>query len=533
MVKKLILAFCLLSLLILPSFSEAQEKRPFSTKMDLMFVLDNSGSMRKNDPNFLVKKTLDSFLKSFSGDIKLGIVIFAERAELVLPLTSVSQQGVSEKIEETLKRLDYRGRYTDIPAGIERAIYELKKGREDAKKVIVFMTDGLIDTGNKERDKEKTLWLKQELLTEANRNNIRIFAIAFTEEADYALIQTIAQRTEGNYYRALKPEDVTEVLNSIYRDITKAMVVEKPAEVKPSTSLFNWVLVGFGVVGAILVVIVLVVFMKKKEVKKPPKDDLIPERILYSEDERIGKLNYKITKKEITIGRAPGVDILIDDNRVSKIHARIVYENGNFYLIDQDSTNGTWVKRKRITPREKILISHGDEIFLVNNQTEKDEPDIRKRGYRFIFVDPAICQPEIVYKVSEETTAIFSSPKEDYKRSEKKEIYEEKQEDKDKTLPFPQTPLTEPRGKDKDETLPYEEKKPQEVKEQMEESTIVKEGWCKVHPARKNIGYCHICHKQGCELCIHLCTVCGRTFCAEHIRERDGRKICNQCFSKI
>jgi len=532
MLKRLIALFGLILVLISLPFSQAQDKTPPPAKMDVMLVLDNSGSMKKNDPNLLVKKALESFLKSFSGDIQLGIVIFSEKAELVLPLTSVSKQGVSEKIAETLKRLDYRGRYTDIPAGIERAIYELKKGREDARKVIVFMTDGIIDTGNKARDEERTSWLKQELLTEANKNNIRIFAIAFTEEADYALIQTIAQRTNGNYYRALKAEDITDVLSSIQRDITKVPVTEKPAEAKPSPPTSIWLLIGLGVVGAILIVIVLSVFMRKKEPEKP-KDEPVPARILYCEDPRTGRINYSITKKEVTIGRESGVDILIDDKRVTRVHARIVYENGNFYLIDQDSSNGTWVKNKRINPREKVPIYHGDEIFIVNDKREKDEPDITKRGYRFIFIDPSVCPPEVMYKAyteETETTLISFEPIKPPKPSP----LEKKETPKDETLPYPSEEKKPQEKKAEDETLPHpsQRQKPQ-VEGDEEEPTIIKEGWCKVHPTRKNIGQCYVCHKQGCELCMHLCTVCGRTFCAEHIREKDGRKICDECLSKI
>jgi len=544
MPKKLIALFGLILVLISPSFSQSQDKTPPPAKMDVMLVLDNSGSMKKNDPNLLVKKALESFLKSFSGDIQLGIVIFSEKAELVLPLTSVSQQGVSEKIAETLKRLDYRGKYTDIPAGIERAIYELKKGREDARKVIVFMTDGIIDTGNKARDEERTSWLKQELLTEANKNNIRIFAIAFTEEADYALIQTIAQRTNGNYYRALKAEDITDVLSSIQRDIaqrdiTKVPVTEKPAdtekpaEAKPSPPTSIWLLIGLGVVGAILIVIVLSVFMRKKEPEKP-KDEPVPARILYCEDPRTGRINYSITKKEVTIGREPGVDILIDDKRVTRVHARIVYENGNFYLIDQDSSNGTWVKNKRINPREKVPIYHGDEIFIVNDKREKDEPDITKRGYRFIFIDPSVCPPEVMYKAYTEETGTILISSSSYEPIEPKPSPPEKKETpKDETLPYPYKEKKPQGEKAEDETLPFPSQQQKPRVEEAEEPTIIKEGWCKVHPTRKNIGQCYVCHKQGCELCMHLCTVCGRTFCAEHIREKDGRKICDECLSKI
>ena len=52
-------------------------------------------------------------------------------------------KGVVSNRKDSLAKVDYRGQYTNIPAGMERAIYELKSSaRKDAAKVVVFMTDG-------------------------------------------------------------------------------------------------------------------------------------------------------------------------------------------------------------------------------------------------------------------------------------------------------------------------------------------------------------------------------------------------------
>lgn len=43
----------------------------------------------------------------------------------------------------------------------------------------------------------------------------------------------------------------------------------------------------------------------------------------------------------MTIGRAPGCAIVIDDSFVSQVHARVFEANGVHHLEDLDSTNGT------------------------------------------------------------------------------------------------------------------------------------------------------------------------------------------------
>ncbi len=44
---------------------------------------------------------------------------------------------------------------------------------------------------------------------------------------------------------------------------------------------------------------------------------------------------------ETTLGRAPGCGVQIDDVRVSKLHARLFFDDGAWYLEDLGSTNGT------------------------------------------------------------------------------------------------------------------------------------------------------------------------------------------------
>lgn len=52
--------------------------------------------------------------------------------------------------------------------------------------------------------------------------------------------------------------------------------------------------------------------------------------------------------KEARIGRSPECDTHLDDDLVSWQHALLTFDNGQYVLYDQDSTNGTWVNGHRI-----------------------------------------------------------------------------------------------------------------------------------------------------------------------------------------
>ena len=59
------------------------------------------------------------------------------------------------------------------------------------------------------------------------------------------------------------------------------------------------------------------------------------------------------------IGRSPDCEIFLDDVTVSRNHAVLVDEGGEFVVEDQGSLNGTFVNRKRI---DRALLHEGDEL---------------------------------------------------------------------------------------------------------------------------------------------------------------------------
>lgn len=78
------------------------------------------------------------------------------------------------------------------------------------------------------------------------------------------------------------------------------------------------------------------------------------------------------SKEEIVVGREdpvsgiyPDVDLTPhggEEGGVSRRHARIVVEGGNFYVVDLDSTNFTFVSKQKLTPGTRQQVQPGDEI---------------------------------------------------------------------------------------------------------------------------------------------------------------------------
>ncbi len=61
------------------------------------------------------------------------------------------------------------------------------------------------------------------------------------------------------------------------------------------------------------------------------------------------------------IGKAPGNDLVLDADGISRYHARLVVEAGELTLEDVGSTNGTFVNGAKVT---KVTLNPGDKVTL-------------------------------------------------------------------------------------------------------------------------------------------------------------------------
>ena len=75
----------------------------------------------------------------------------------------------------------------------------------------------------------------------------------------------------------------------------------------------------------------------------------------------------------ITIGRAPGNDIRLDNPAVSSLHARIVRRPAGYVLEDLQSTNGTYLNGRRVTSEVIVgspRVAIGKHVLLLYEEGE-------------------------------------------------------------------------------------------------------------------------------------------------------------------
>ena len=78
----------------------------------------------------------------------------------------------------------------------------------------------------------------------------------------------------------------------------------------------------------------------------------------------------KVNRDEFTIGRKESqVDGLISFNKmIGRVHCKVNYIKGSYYITDLQSANGTYVNKVRITPNEPCRVENGDIVRLANSE---------------------------------------------------------------------------------------------------------------------------------------------------------------------
>ncbi len=78
----------------------------------------------------------------------------------------------------------------------------------------------------------------------------------------------------------------------------------------------------------------------------------------------LGHLDFAPNASVKNIGRTPDNDIVIAHPQVSSRHAQLHQIQGQFYIEDKGSANGTYVRGARIAPGQKIAVQSGEKIYI-------------------------------------------------------------------------------------------------------------------------------------------------------------------------
>lgn len=99
--------------------------------------------------------------------------------------------------------------------------------------------------------------------------------------------------------------------------------------------------------------------------------------VLISNDNSVLKRRFELEEDPVVIGRHPECDIHIDDGSVSRKHAEVIFDGGQYYVRDLNSRNGTYLNNQSITGTTKLYdqseIRICDVTFTFAISEDKDD----------------------------------------------------------------------------------------------------------------------------------------------------------------
>jgi von Willebrand factor type A domain len=170
--------------------------------MRAVILFDTSGSMRQNDPQRLSHVAAQLFLELARPRDQMGLVAFSDRGVPLVPLTSLSSPEARRPFAAALRSLPFNGQTTDLGVALRMGLASFPEQKAaPSRDLVLLLTDGKLDLGAQRRGAEPLAlaYIQDTLLPEYQERGIALYTIAFTEGADRALLQELAQATAGEF----------------------------------------------------------------------------------------------------------------------------------------------------------------------------------------------------------------------------------------------------------------------------------------------------------------------------------------------
>ncbi len=132
--KFLILAVCVLLNGAVPVQSAwADEYVSGKSGLDVIFVMDYSGSMKSNDPDHMAQGMVKAFVDTVhSADIRIGFVAYNDQLLSAMQPVTVETNEARQELKALIDKAGYSGN-TDIGLGLKYA-YDLVSRKRSGKK---------------------------------------------------------------------------------------------------------------------------------------------------------------------------------------------------------------------------------------------------------------------------------------------------------------------------------------------------------------------------------------------------------------
>lgn len=192
--------------------------------LDVVFVLDSSGSMLESDPNRVAADAFSLFVDLCDDTCGVGYTIYSHIIKESEKITALDENHLSE-LRNKISGMNRNPQGdTDIALGLNKALELQKLSKKDddgRKKAIILLSDGnthLIDGSKSDAQLEKEM---NDVLKSLSDEEIPVYAIGLNYDGTLDKKETnkIASQTNGKAFEARVSEELPAIIADIFADI--------------------------------------------------------------------------------------------------------------------------------------------------------------------------------------------------------------------------------------------------------------------------------------------------------------------------
>lgn len=189
---------------------------------DVRLVVDISGSMKQTDPENLRRPALELLARLLPENARAGVWTFGHQVKLLVPHQEVNADWKSQALAAA-QQINSVALYTNIGQALERASYDLAQASRAYQRHIILLTDGKVDVSPiAEINQNEQQRLLQQLAPALREAGFKIHTIALSDQADGALLQKLAQASDGIFSRAESADQLLASLVQILQQTVPA-----------------------------------------------------------------------------------------------------------------------------------------------------------------------------------------------------------------------------------------------------------------------------------------------------------------------
>lgn len=200
---------------------------------DIMLLVDDTGSMRTNDPNHIASVAMQTFVELLPDrDIRVGMatyddhIITSTGGGMGQAMINVESSADKDPLRNFAQNgLTQRGAYTDLPGALYYAVQQLQNFPAlDNQQVIIVVSDGEDDYPNAAARQDGEIARQKALAA-----GIPVYLIVIRDQDDYNVtkyMEGIAEDTNGEVNFIESGDDIDTFLKHVIKDVLGLVVDE-------------------------------------------------------------------------------------------------------------------------------------------------------------------------------------------------------------------------------------------------------------------------------------------------------------------